>query len=156
MSTNRYSQIFAIANKKGLKKESVSELVHGLYGKVSLSELTDNELRDFTRTLNSSKEFTDNGDVMRKKIISLLASMESYYSATIKYEFIVHGTGKPQMGGLTGIYPFIKNIGYLKKSFNDYTVKELPKLVTQITQLRKHVWDSQATKAVNALKEEIS
>ena len=30
------------------------------------------------------------------------------------------------------IYGFVESIGYLKKKFNDYTVAELPKLVTQI------------------------
>lgn len=150
---NRYSQVFAIANKKGLAKESVSQLVQGLFGKPSLKDLSDNEVRDLIITLNSEKEFKSNADVMRKKIISLLATMESYYSQKTKYEFVAHNVGKPQMGGTTGIYAFILSVGYLKKPFNEYTVQELPKLVTQITQLRKHVWDAQATKAVNELKE---
>lgn len=148
---NRYAQVFAIIKKKGLEKESLDELVNSLFGAESLKDLTDKQVGELVRTLNSSTSFSSNADVMRKKIISLLASMEGYESQSFKYEFIDPASNKIKMGS-NGIYLFVRKIGYAKKELNEYTIKELPKLVTQFEQLRKNVWDAQANKAVAELK----
>lgn len=147
-TANRFSRLFAIAKKNGIDKETIDELCRNVYAKGSLKELTPVELTELERSVKTSKS---SAEVMRRKVIYILATMEEYKSSVRHYEFIQQNNQKPKMYGDNGIYEFVKSVGYLKKDFNSYTTEELPKLVTQIKQLQKNTWNSEANRAVKQL-----
>lgn len=84
----------------------------------SLRSLTPRELRDIEQKL---QELLDPVEAsmqrMRRKIIGILAARGA-----------VNAKGKPDM---PHVYAWVRKYGYLKKELNDYTLKELPKLVHQ-------------------------
>lgn len=157
MSNNRYAQVFAIMKAKGIKADILPDLVLASSGMTtSLKELDDKQLSSLIRTLNNADKRISAGDVMRKKVISILAAMEEYKGEIHHYNFVAYGTRTPQMGGINGIYVFINRVGYLKKPLNEYTTVELQKLVTQMQEFRKNVWGRQADKAVAELQAELA
>jgi hypothetical protein len=122
-------------NRKDIIKEFIG-VDSGLTG------LKDSELRELLRHLRtlqpqsiapksvqeSSPINSDEhaADVMRKKIISMLRELG--------YE--VYDTFKGRkVADMEKIYAFVLDKGYKKKGLNQYTYDELPKLVTQISNI---------------------
>lgn len=69
---------------------------------------------------------------MRRKIIALFYKM-GYRVTTIGYQH-------PSKADMTAIKVWVMKYGYLHKDLNEYTVEELPKLVTQVEEIyRKHM-----------------
>ena len=97
---NRFSRLFAIAKKNGIEKETIDELCRNVYAKGSLKELTPVELTELERSVRTSKS---SAEVMRRKIIYILATMEEYTSSVRHYEFIQHNNQKPKIFSLNSI-----------------------------------------------------
>jgi hypothetical protein len=160
-ATNPYARIFAIFKAKGLSDPADQRALIGSWtnGRTeSVKEMTDSERRQFTNAISSHKVINDPADVMRKKAIWILASMGSYTTSDGRVYQFVDAIGKPKMHDENGlsIHGFIKAVGYKKESLMSYKINELPKLITQLDQFRKHTDDSLASKAVAALKTEMA
>lgn len=91
----------------------------------STSALTWHEADDLIRALR--KQVADKGDVMRKKVIAILRSYG-----------MIRLTSQGVRADMPRIYEWVLKYGYLHKPLNDYTVKELPALVSQAEKLLSH------------------
>jgi hypothetical protein len=159
-----YDKVFAILKEKGITDEADRHALIKAWtnGRTeSLREMTASEIGQFTKALQSQRVISNPADIMRKKVIWLLASLQYYNTKDGKrYSFVSNDSSVPR-SNMTDIYAFIKAIGYAKnpdgsrKHFMSYTVQELPKLVTQIEQIKKHVELGFAEKSVRELQEEL-
>lgn len=98
----------------------------------SSKDLLYSEAQQLIRWLESRRvgpSERERADRMRKRVISMLLS---YDPARFQVYSEKAGRNVPRMYGENGIYAFVKRYGYLKKDLNDYSYKELPKLVSQI------------------------
>lgn len=91
-------------------------------GKESTKDLTFSEANNLLHYLNNETEEGKKANKMRRKIISCLREYGNYDTPD----------GKADM---PRIYQWVLKYGYLKKSLNKYTLKELPKLVTQAEEM---------------------
>jgi len=119
--------LFALLNALGYDDEDRAELVsHFSCGRVvSSAELSQSEAEKLIKHLEGVKSgriqqpmAEQASDRMRKKIIHY------FHEMGWKNE-----EGKVDM---KRVYAFIKKRGFLKKSFNHYTSRELPRLVSQV------------------------
>ena len=137
MATRTYQQYFAIEKRlKAMpgsnieRSELIEDFTHGK--KNSLRDLTASEYREFVaslqRLINKKQPKktdwrTSPANLMRRKIIGLC------------YKIGWVNESKPDM---KKIHAWVLKYGYLHKPMNDYTVSELPKLVTQAENMYKH------------------
>lgn len=94
-----------------------------------ISDLSSREASRLLAALSKKADGEDSGNKMRRKVIAILAS----YGMTSN----VH-LGKSQLNDVPDmkkINQYILDWGYLKKPFNDYTIKELPSLITQMSNI---------------------
>ena len=107
-----------------ISKENKEQLVFGFSGeRTSTSkELTFEECNRLNNHLQSLvQQSDDRADVMRKKVLSICHEMKwKLESGKIDWEHL---------------NDWLDKYGYLHKSLNEYTEKELPKLVTQFENL---------------------
>jgi len=128
MSTRTKEQsirLHTIIGKLGITPEIKEELVYNItQGRASSTkDLTHLECDTLIKTLQPNVPIE--GDKQRKKILSIVHEL-GWETPTGKIDW-------------NTLNPYLLKYGYLHKSFNDYTPKELPTLVTQFENLlRSH------------------
>jgi hypothetical protein len=90
----------------------------------SAKELAVTEVEKIIKDIESHFKTVDKADVMRKKIIALAHQM--------RWELVGGGVDMKRVNN------FCINYGYLKKPLNDYSIKELPLLITQFEKATDH------------------
>lgn len=121
-------QIRAIMAHQGIDEESKAAMCLSVSNgdTASLRELTDAQAITIIRQLNGQPDTPPppgKAQAMRRKIIALC-----------------HEMGWKNTDGtinMTRVNAYCTQRGYLKKPLNDYTTRELPKLVTQFENLHK-------------------
>lgn len=124
MSTRTKEQsirLHTIFGKLGIGGEIKEELVYNAtQGRATSSkELTHLECDSLIKSLQP--DVPKEGDKQRKKILSIVHEL-GWETPTGKIDW-------------NALNPYLLKYGYLHKAFNDYTPKELPKLVTQFENL---------------------
>ncbi len=125
MEPNKRKALFRILSELGLKtEEDRHNLISGFTNgrTTSTKDLSDWEAESLIKHLESADYKAC--DKMRKKIISM----------AIEMGWIVMRNNKPS-GDMNAIEQWCLNRSYLKKGLNEYTYKELPKLVTQFSMM---------------------
>lgn len=120
--TNEQSiRLHTIVGKLGIDSEMKAELVNVITNGRSSStkDLTHLECDALIKNLQVSVPKA--GDKQRKKILSIVHEL-GWETPTGKIDW-------------NALNPYLLKYGYLHKAFNDYTPKELPKLVTQFENL---------------------
>ena len=117
------------------RAQIISEHTGG--AKTSLKALTKGEYRHLIDLMRENysiprtpvvKDVNQACDRMRKKIISLMRRM---------------GYEKQDRADMPRIYGWIEAKGYLKKPLNNYTAKELPRLVSQVDRVFQSFLEAQ-------------
>ncbi|OKL40277.1 hypothetical protein [Pontibacter flavimaris] len=98
-------------------------------------------------TSNSASTPTDRADTMRKKVIAICYEL-GWIEPTDSPE-----ERKINMAVIDG---FLKKRGYIKKPLNEFTVRELPRLISQFEQILEHSKQTAGSKAVNSLLAELN
>ena len=116
-NTKQIRTIYAIIRNKGMNKE---EMVSSFTEErtTHLSEMTFDEANEMIVRLKESQYHEYKADKMRKKILYYCHMMRWYIPDTNKLDF-------------NRINQFCVDKGHKHKPLNDYTVKELPMLVSQ-------------------------
>lgn len=127
-----------------IKKELVSSFTRGRSD--SSKDLTITEAKSLIVHLQGFQVNDNPADRMRKKIIAIC----------YKIEWIYGNSPEDRKMNMAKIDNFLKKAGCLKKPLNAFTVKELPKLVSQFEQIEKHYEKAVAGKAVKSLLDELN
>jgi hypothetical protein len=133
-------RLHTLLNNSGLldaKRELIAFYSRGRTN--SAKELTVDEFENLIEHLIQH----DSGDRMRKKIFSIAYDLKIIYPHADKES--------DKHMNRAALDKFLKANSYLHKSLNEYTVNELPKLVSQMMQILKHNNESEANKAVKTL-----
>lgn len=127
MNYGKFFSLLKAANEKG-HLINRKDLIYGFTeGRTeSLKEVSPSELREMEMHLQQLVHSDqDKADKMRKKVISV------FHHLNIRDE-----KGRVKMEAVNA---WCKKYGYLHKPLNDYTVSELPRLVTQAEKYEKSV-----------------
>lgn len=124
-------QIRAILSKKGIDEETKEEMVlQATAGRTkSIRMMYTREAISLIRSLNGQEDtFQDKANQMRRKIIALCHEM-GWQTEEGKID-------------LRRVNAYCENRGHGRKPLNDYSLKELPTLVTEFEKLHKHYLNS--------------
>ena len=129
-------KLHLLLNKAGLMEEKPELVSFYTNGRTSSSrELSFQEAEKLIRYLESITQGktaptpADKADKMRKKVISVCYELGWIEPSDEPEERRIN---------MAVIDSFLKQRGYLKKPLNDFTEKELPRLVTQFKQILEH------------------
>lgn len=118
-SKRQLGYLIKLARESGVHMEM--DDFYGEHGDILLSS---KEASDLIQNYQfAQKKPEDPADVQRKKIISMARSI-GWTKASQRDE-------SKQVADMQRIYGWVLKYGYLHKGMNEYTAKELPKLVTQ-------------------------
>lgn len=123
------TQLHALIGKLGIGKETKEDLVYQYTAgrECSSSKMTVAECQALINHLNVlAKGKSDVTDKQRKKILSICHEM-NWRTENGKVDF-------------ARLKEYLLKYGYLHKELNNYTDKEIPKLVTQFENLLKHYY----------------
>jgi hypothetical protein len=117
--------IYTLLGKHGLREEKESIVSAFTAGKTtSVRAMKFGEAAALIEHLKGMDHEDSAGDKMKKKILSMAHEMG----------WRIKGTEKIDMDHVNN---WCKSFSYLKKSLDEYTYKELPKLVTQFEEVYK-------------------
>lgn len=120
-------QIRAILSTQGVDEDTKEDMVVEATGgrTHSISQMYTREAISLIRSLNGQQDnFQNKANQMRRKIIALCHEM-GWQTEEGKID-------------LRRVNAYCEKRGHGRKPLNDYTLKELPVLVTQFEQLHKH------------------
>lgn len=134
MDTQLNKQIHALLNNTGLAEQKANLVFGFTQGRSDSSkDMTDAEAIDFINYLRRQPNAGGSGNQtnkMRRKIISMAHEMHWYSHGPSP--LTPEGGRKIDMLRVNG---WCIHYGYLHKKLSDYTYLELPKLVTQFTEM---------------------
>ncbi|MGV3588116.1 MAG: phage protein GemA/Gp16 family protein [Adhaeribacter sp.] len=149
---NQNKRLHLLLGKAGLMDEKPELVSFYTNGRTTSSrELTYQEADKLIKYLESitqskQKATAESADKMRKNIIAICYELGWIEPSDNPEERKIN---------MAAIDSFIKQRGYLKKPLNDFTPKELPKLVSQFKQILEHSKQTAGSKATKNLLAEL-
>ncbi len=134
MTTTQNKAVYALLNKTGLITQKENIIAGISNGRTSSSkDLSYDEVVALIRYLKSQDPDEKKAETMRRKIIRM--AHEMHWQVTgLEAQRQIGAKPKADMKRIDG---WCKQYGYLHKGLDNYTMKELPKLVSQFEIIHK-------------------